>query len=112
MDLFLELSVLFDYYGNLLTQTQQSICDMYYNQNLSLTEIAEDLNITKQGVRDALKKSEKLLYKYEEALRLKEKNEKITFLVQSLEKIICHSNLNDDKKEKIEKIAEQINSLI
>ena len=69
MDSFLKFSVLFDYYGSLLTETQQNICDMYYNQNLSLTETAEDLGITKQGVRDALKKAEKLLLKYERLQR-------------------------------------------
>ena len=68
MDAFLQLSLLYEYYGALLTDTQKEICDLYYNQNFSLSEIAEDVGITKQGVRDALKKSEKLLYKYEQEL--------------------------------------------
>ena len=112
MDLFLEFSVLFDYYGELLTVTQQNICDMYYNQNLSLTEIAEDLGITKQGVRDALKKAEKLLLKYEEALCIKEKNEQIGSLVQSIEEILSNSNISEVTKNEITQLAERINSLI
>lgn len=112
MDLFLEFSVLFDYYGSLLTETQQKICDMYYNQNLSLTEIAEDLDITKQGVRDALKKSEKLLLKYENALHIKEKNEQIGCFIQSIETILSASDIDDADKLDISRIAEQINSLI
>ena len=112
MDAYLELSVLYDYYGALLTETQQSICDMYYNQNLSLTEIAEDLGITKQGVRDALKKSEKLLFKYEESLQIKSKNEQIGVLVRQLEQSLSVSDLDLKKKDEIYKLAEEINSLI
>ncbi len=112
MDSFLELSLLFDYYGNLLTQMQQNICKMYYNQNLSLTEISEDLGITKQGVRDALKKAESLLYKYESALNLKAKNDKITDLVQKIETLIDRTSIDLPQKEKIIELTEQINSLI
>lgn len=112
MDIFLEYSVLFDYYGSLLTETQQNICDMYYNQNLSLTEIAEELGITKQGVRDALKKTEKLLLKYETNLHIKEKNEQIGMLVQSIEEFLSNTKLLQNEKNKISELAEQINSLI
>ncbi|MBQ7040311.1 MAG: hypothetical protein IJN39_07055 [Clostridia bacterium] len=112
MDLFLEFSVLFDYYGTLLTEMQQNICDMYYNQNLSLTEIAEDLEITKQGVRDALKKSEKLLLKYENNLHIREKNEQISNFVQSIEEMLTEATITDENKDRIRDLAEQINSLI
>ena len=112
MDSYLELSVLYDYYGALLTETQQSICDMYYNQNLSLTEIAEDLGITKQGVRDALKKSEKLLFKFENSLQIKSKNEQIGVLVKQLEQSLSVSDIDLKKKSEIFKLAEEINSLI
>lgn len=112
MDLLLELSILFDYYGSLLTETQQTICDMYYNQNLSLAEIAEDLGITKQGVRDALKKSEKLLKRYEECLSIKDKNEQIGKLVKSLEAKIDNSELDNKTQFEIKQLAEQINELI
>lgn len=112
MDSFLKFSVLFDYYGSLLTETQQNICDMYYNQNLSLTETAEDLGITKQGVRDALKKAEKLLLKYEDSLHIKEKNEQISCLLQSIEEKLSTCDIADDIKSEVSKLAEQINSLI
>lgn len=112
MEQYLELSLLFDYYGCLLTEMQQSICDMYYNQNLSLTEISEDLGITKQGVRDALKKSEKLLYKYENALHLKEKNEKIGCLVQQIEETANRAGISEKDRETIKDAAERINGLI
>ena len=112
MDLFLEYSILFDYYGTMLTETQQNICDMYYNQNLSLTEIAQEMGITKQGVRDALKKAEKLLLKHESNLHIKEKNEQIGLLVQSIEEFLNDTKLSENEKDKISELAEQINSLI
>jgi len=56
-----ELSILADFYGNLLTEKQQQIFEMYYQNDLSLFEIAEELNITRQAVRDALVKAEQQL---------------------------------------------------
>lgn len=112
MDAFLELSLLYEYYGALLTDMQKMICDLYYNQNLTLTEIAEDLGITKQGVRDALKKSEKLLYKYEDALHVQSKNNQLGELVQKIISLLNDSTISDTEKKKMSELAEQINSLI
>lgn len=56
-----ELAVLFDFYGDMLTDKQKSFLDYYYNDDLSLSEIAENEGITRQGVRDAIKKAEQQL---------------------------------------------------
>ncbi len=112
MDSLLELSLLFDYYGRLLTEKQQLICDMYYNQNLSLTEIAEDLSITKQGVRDALKKSEKLLYNFENNLNIKQKNDQISLLIQKIDDRVDRELLNSKSSMEIKDLTKQINELI
>jgi len=69
----LEITVLFDFYGPLLTEKQQTFVDLYFNENLSLTEIAEQFGVTKQAVSDGLKKSEKALRHYEEKLGLVER---------------------------------------
>ena len=69
----LEISVLFDFYGPLLTEKQQTFVDLYFNENLSLSEIAEEFGVTKQAVSDGIKKSEKALKKYEEKLGLVER---------------------------------------
>ncbi len=69
----LEISVLFDFYGPLLTEKQQTFVDLYCNENLSLSEIAEEFGVTKQAVSDGIKKSEKALKKYEEKLGLVER---------------------------------------
>lgn len=62
------LSMLIQTYGKLLTEKQYQIMDDYYNNDLSLSEIAQNHNITRQAVRDIIKKGEKKLFKYEEKL--------------------------------------------
>lgn len=70
LDESLEVTVLYDFYGPLLTEKQQTFVDLYYNENLSLNEIARQFGVTKQAVSDGLKKSEKALKHYEEILGL------------------------------------------
>lgn len=60
------MTLLFDYYGELLTGKQKLCFDLYYNQDLSLSEIAEQAGITRQGVHDTLARAEALLCNFEE----------------------------------------------
>ena len=53
----LEMSLLFDFYGETLTEKQRELFDLYYNEDLSLSEIAEHAGITRQGVRDSIKRA-------------------------------------------------------
>lgn len=62
----LEMTLLFDYYGELLTQRQKQCFDLRYNQDLSLGEIAEELQVSRQGVYDNLSRAEALLKNMEE----------------------------------------------
>lgn len=66
----LAISMLLDFYKQLLTDKQTDALDLYYNQDLSLSEIAEHLGITRQGVRDNIKRGEKQLMEYENELGL------------------------------------------
>lgn len=66
-----ELSLLFDFYGALLTDKQRDIFAMYYDEDLSLGEIAENEGITRQGVRDALLRAENTLRDTEQRLGLR-----------------------------------------
>lgn len=61
-----EMTLLFDFYGELLTEKQQEYFDLYYNGDLSLSEIAEADGITRQGVRSVLKRAEETLTDTEE----------------------------------------------
>lgn len=70
----IEINELFDYYGSLLTDKQQQICQYYYRQDLSLQEIAQLLQISRSAVHDVLKHCQKDLYYYEEKLHLVEKS--------------------------------------
>ena len=66
----LQLAELIDLYAALLSDRQQRVLDLYYNQDLSLGEIAQDVGISRQGVRDSIKKAEKELYFFESKLHL------------------------------------------
>lgn len=66
-------SLLYDFYGALLTERQSEVMRLYHEENLSLAEIAGELDISRQGVHDALKKAEKALISYEDKLELVER---------------------------------------
>jgi Uncharacterized protein conserved in bacteria len=78
MEKNLEISGLLDFYGELLTQKQREAIEFYYNQDLSLAEIAEHSGITRQGVRDNIKRAEAQLLEYEAALGLAARFREIT----------------------------------
>ena len=70
LDKNVEVTLLLDFYGNMLTERQREIMTLYYEDNLSLSEVAEELGISKQGVSDSIKRSEKTLYDTEAKLQL------------------------------------------
>ena len=72
----LAISDLLDLYGPMLTDKQRDVIELYYNQDLSLAEIAEHEQITRQGVRDNIKRGEAFLLEMEEKLHFAEKFKK------------------------------------
>lgn len=64
----IEISYLLDYYGDVLTEKQKDAIDLYYNEDLSLAEISEHAGITRQGVRDTIKRGEEILLEFEKKL--------------------------------------------
>lgn len=66
----LEMCLLFDFYGAMLTDKQQAIFDLYYNEDLSLSEISEQMQISRQAVRDAVIRSKNLMLGFEQRLGL------------------------------------------
>ena len=73
-----------DAYGALLTETQREICELYFLCDLSLSEIAEQKEISKQAVSDALKKSRELMDFYEETLHFNEMNQAYSLEVSDM----------------------------
>ncbi|MGN1031191.1 MAG: YlxM family DNA-binding protein [Butyricicoccaceae bacterium] len=65
-----EMCMLFDFYGDILTDKQKELFDLYYNNDLSLAEISEHVGITRQGVRDAIMRAEHSLVNMEQRLGL------------------------------------------
>lgn len=93
-----EIGILFDFYGRLLTEKQYKIVELFYIEDFSLSEIGEELNITRQGVYDTLKRAEDNLYKYEETLGLANKfRESHTNIKKILKLTKEMKNLMDNK---------------
>ena len=69
----LEISLLLDFYGDMLTEKQRDVVELYYNEDLSLSEIAAHSGITRQGVRDSIKRAESVLLDLDERLGLARK---------------------------------------
>lgn len=70
MEKIARMALLYDFYGNLLTEKQKEYIELYYNNDLSMGEIAEELAVSRQAVHDNLKRAEKSLEEYETKLGL------------------------------------------
>ncbi|MBI5207257.1 MAG: DNA-binding protein [Candidatus Firestonebacteria bacterium] len=107
-----ELSLLYDYYGPLLTKHQQKILNLCCNNDLSFAEIAETFNLSRQAVYDILKQSQKKLYFYEEKLKiLKERKvfkKNIDDLIEEVKEIEQKKDLSLKKMNKIKVILTEV----
>ena len=115
MDKKVEISMLCDIYGKLLTEKQFEFINDYYNNDLSLSEIAENNDITRQAVRDIIKKGERKLFEYEEKLLFMKKTitqeQKIQAILSELTKI--QTNSSDKKVANIlDSIKKELNCLV
>ena len=115
----LRISLLLDFYGDMLTEKQRDVVELYYNEDLSLAEIAAHSQITRQGVRDSIKRAEGILLDLEERLGLAKKFRQIQ---NGLDQIVADARyINDynsrfgtfkeisEKTEEIIRIANSIN---
>lgn len=84
-----EIGLLFEQYKGLLTDKQREIVSLYYEEDYSLGEISENFNVSRQGVYDTLKRSEKILKDYENKLKLVYKlQEQEKFVKVMVDKIV------------------------
>lgn len=111
MERNVEVGLLFSIYRNMLTQRQAESIDLYYNEDLSLSEISEHMGITRQGVRDNIKRAEHTLFDVEARLGLaqrflniKERLGHIDDIIREIEQSPNILYLSDDIKRKINEI--------
>ncbi|HCX65009.1 MAG TPA: DNA-binding protein [Eubacteriaceae bacterium] len=115
MEKFIKNAILFDFYGGLLTQRQQDVFRYYYHLDYSLAEVAEKLNISRQGVRDNLQRTEAALQEFERQLALNETYEKQRKGIQSLQERLrsLQARVEDPAiQSEIEEIRNSMNSFL
>lgn len=106
-----KISMLLDYYGKLITARQYEIIDMYFNEDCSLGEIAEQLAISRQGVYDNIRKGSALLNEFENKLGLVAKYNDNKTLIRNIEKEIDDLLDRSKDKEILNKLVEIKNKL-
>ena len=118
MEKNVEISLLFGFYKNLLTARQADTVDLYYNEDLSLAEIGAELGISRQGVRDNLKRAEQILYDAEEKLGLAKrfidirgKLGEIDAIIKEIEGSAESRCLPDGIKRKINAVLETLSDI-
>ena len=102
------MSMLFDFYGNLLPERQKEFLRLYREENFSLSEIAQEFGLSRQGVYDGVKKAEVALHSYEEKLKLLDRFQKTEQILknidQSIDQLIGEIGENSEFSEKLLKI--------
>ena len=88
----LNIALLLDFYGEMLTEKQRDMVELYYDKDLSLGEIAETVKITRQGVRDSIKRGEQQLFELEKKLGLVEKFMKYSELLDNIDEYAKNIN--------------------
>lgn len=114
----LEIAYLLDFYGDLLTEKQRDAVEYYYNDDLSLSEIADNLGISRQGVRDSIKRAEAILFNMEETLGLAKRFKEMQSgldTIKNATKIIDERNMkiyrSDDINESVKIILKTVDEL-
>ncbi len=110
MEKIVEQALLYDFYGELLNDHQKAVFEEYVLDNLSLSEIAEERGISRQGVHDLVKRTDKALNGYEERLHLVSKFMAIRDKVNEINSISTKMSSGHDKElaERIVGITNQI----
>ena len=101
----LKKAYLLDFYGDVLTERKKEVLDMYYNEDLSLAEIAEQIGISRQGVRDLIKKAEDELLFLEDKLGLAKKMVALRHHSDNMMRLAKNGNISPELKKEIEEIS-------
>ena len=106
----LEIGFLLDFYGEVLSERKRTVLDFYYNDDLSLAEIAVEIGISRQGVRELIKKAEEELRFYEEKLGLAERFRKTQECAERLIGLIEQNDDNEGVVDAARELAEAVRS--
>ena len=101
----LNIGYLLDFYGDLLSERKRTVMDLYYNEDLSLAEIAAEIGISRQGVHDLIKKSEEDLQTYEEKLRLAARLRSVEQHTENLSRIAASHPLPPELRAAIDALT-------
>lgn len=101
----LRISYLLDFYGDVLTERKKEVLDMYYNEDLSLAEIAEQIGISRQGVRELIKKAEDELLFLEEKLGLAKKMRALRIHADNMMNIANTEEIPSSLRNEIKEIS-------
>ncbi|MDD7463375.1 MAG: sigma factor-like helix-turn-helix DNA-binding protein [Anaerococcus sp.] len=107
MEKLVEVGQLYDIYGALLNDKQRDVINCYYNEDLSLNEIAENNNRSKQAISDMIQRSVDKLFEFENELSLLSKREKLRDELLNIRDLIESSN-DKDAIDKLDMILERI----
>lgn len=108
----IENAILLDTYGSMLTEKQYDTLSLYYDEDLSLSEIAENMGITRQGVHKCIRTAEEYLTQLEETLGFAQKHRKVCDLCDKLTALTDENVGSADEKEKMRSIIEDIKNAI
>lgn len=114
----LDISLLLDFYGEMLTFRQREMLELYYDDDLSLAEISEHAGITRQGVRDAVKRAEAQLFELEDKIGMVKRFGRVKELIAQVRSEAaaiseenrrgCYSNDIGRAAERISLLADQL----
>ena len=108
MDEILKQSLLYDFYGELLTEHQKDIYEQFIVEDLSLSEIAKGAGISRQGVHDLIKRCDKILEEYEEKLHLVEKFLSVKHKVHQINDLLTEAKDIDEIRKISQEIIEEL----
>jgi len=112
MEKNVEISLLLSFYKNMLTERQADTADLYYNEDLSLSEIGAELGISRQGVRDNLKRAETTLYDAEAKLGLAKRFLGIKSKLGEIDSIISKIESSPESRLLPDSIKHRINDIL
>ena len=105
----LNIAYLLDFYGDVLPERKRTVMEYYYQDDLSLAEIAEEIGISRQGVRDMIKKSEEELFFYEEKLHLAERFSRAKQCADRALALCREQQVSPELTDSIKELADCIN---